>query len=505
MKLNNISIKWKLFGYLFLFVIVMLAMLWVFQTMFLDSFYKNIKTNQITGAADTIEENIDSESLNELIERLQQETNAAILLLDENGQSAMPANIHANPQFMIQQNDYSDIERLLQAAENNGGTWLEASRAAPFQFPPMQEPDDLSSADRTRGNRAWPPAFGAYENITYIKTAAISTGETRHIFLNARISPVNATVETLRVQLIYISIVLVVMAFVLALMISQGISKPIMQTNAQAKKLAAGDYGVLFINKGYREISELNATLSTAAFELSRVEELRRELIANVSHDLRTPLTMITGFAEMIRDLPGENTPENAQVIVDESNRLTRLVSDLLDLSKLQAGAEPIARSRFCITSSLFDTIARIVRMTGTDRITCEAQENVWVEANEIQILQVIYNLLTNALTHSVGPVIVRQETDQAMVRVEVVDCGEGIAAADLPYVWERYYKVDKSHKRAIVGTGLGLSIVKGIVSAHEGRYGVESTVGAGSAFWFELPVAAKHDYGSDYSNVKLG
>ncbi len=484
MKLSNISIKWKLFFYLFLFVAVMLAMLWVFQTVFLESFYKRIKTSQITSAAETIETNIESESLGALIERLQQEDNVSIMLLDENGR---PVNMPMNPQFAALPDDSGNMERLIQAADQNGGTWLEASRSAPFSMPPMQAPNDPASADRGE-NRARPPAFNAFESITYIKAAALSTGEARYIFLNARISPVNATVETLRVQLIYISAVLIIMALFLALLISQGISKPIMQTNAQAKKLATGDYGVLFANKGYREIGELNATLNTAAYELSRVEALRRELIANVSHDLRTPLTMITGFAEMIRDLPGENTPENAQVIVDESNRLTRLVSDLLDLSKLQSASEPIVRTRFCITASLLDTIARIERMTGTDRITCEAGEEAWVEANEIQLLQVIYNLLTNALTHSEGPVFVRQHVQAQTVRVEVADCGDGISEADLPYVWDRYYKVDKTHKRAKVGTGLGLSIVKSIVSAHGGSYGADSALGAGSVFWFELP-----------------
>ncbi len=490
MKLNNISIKWKLFGYLFIFVAIMLAMLWVFQTVFLESFYKNIKTNQIISAAETIEANIDSDSLGALIERLQQEDDVAILLLDESGQASMPADTGSKAPLTAQPSGFDNFERLIQAANQNGGTWLEASRSAPFQMPPMQAPNQPASDERAARTR--PPAFGAFESITYLKTAELSTGETRHILLSARISPVNATVETLRVQLCYISIALVLLALVLALMISHGISKPIMQTNAKAKRLAKGDYGVLFANKGYREIGELNATLNTAAYELSRVEELRRELVANVSHDLRTPLTMITGFAEMIRDLPGENTPENAQVIVDESNRLTRLVSDILDLSKLQSGAEPVARTRFCITGSLKDMIARIERMTGTDRISCEAGESVWVEADEIQIQQVIYNLLTNALTHSDGSVSVRQITGHGQtVRVEVADCGEGIAEADLPYVWDRYYKVDKTHKRAIVGTGLGLSIVKGVITAHGGQYGADSALGAGSVFWFELPVSS--------------
>lgn len=126
------------------------------------------------------------------------------------------------------------------------------------------------------------------------------------------------------------------LALIFAAIMSKKVSKPIIKINESAKELAKGNVAVHFDGEGYREITELNDTLNYAAEELSKVENLRRELIANVSHDLRTPLTMITGYAEVMRDIPGENTPENVQIIIDEANRLTSLVNDMLDISSFR-------------------------------------------------------------------------------------------------------------------------------------------------------------------------
>lgn len=480
MKLHNISIKWKLFFYLLLLISIILVVLWLFQTVFLESFYKSIKIGQIKTLSGIVKANLESEDLQELIQRLEQDENIVVYLLDDQGEVLSSPQIPAMQEAMPMLLQRSEVMRsLIQKADESGGIYLELSRRSPLSMRPSNptpEPQQMR-----------PPVMGAVDNMIYVERAEAADGSLRYIYANARISPVNATVETLRIQLLYVTGILILLTLAIATLISLKISRPIMHTNQTAKRLAKGDYDIRFTSKGYREIVELNATLDVAAHELSRVESLRRELIANVSHDLRTPLTMITGFAEMIRDLPGENTPENAQVIVEESNRLGWLVSDLLDISKLQAGGKTLEKTRFCLTKSVRDTVERIASLMGEPRILCQMESDVWVEANETQILQVIYNLLTNALTHSDSVVEVRQIANENAVRIEVADEGEGIAAQDLPYVWDRYYKVDKTHKRAHVGTGLGLSIVKGVVEAHGGRYGVESKIGIGSVFWFEL------------------
>ena len=284
-----------------------------------------------------------------------------------------------------------------------------------------------------------------------------------------------------------------VVSLVLAVVLSQKISKPIIKTNNAAKELAQGNYEVSFEGGDYREIRELNSTLSYAASELSKVEALRKELIANISHDLRTPLTMIGGYSEMMRDIPGENTPENAQIILDETTRLTNLVNDMLNLSRLQSGTQTLTLTEFSLTQEIREILARYNSLTKRDgyHIVFDYKEDVTVEADQVRMSQVIYNLVNNAVNYAGQDkeILVRQRLKPGFVRVEVIDHGEGIEPEKLELIWDRYYKVDKTHRRAVVGTGLGLSIVKSVLEMHSAKYGVESAVGEGSTFWFELPL----------------
>ena len=196
----------------------------------------------------------------------------------------------------------------------------------------------------------------------------------------------------------------------------------------------------------------------------------------------------------MIRDIPGENTPENMQVIIDEATRLSELVSDLLDISKLQAGTRALEPERFDLTQTVLETMDRYEKLTARDGycIRFFSDRHVQICADRSMILQVIYNLINNAINHSGEDklVLVRQTVTDHAVRITVEDHGEGIEADQLPYIWDRYYKVDRVHRIATVGTGLGLSIVKNILEMHGSAFGVESKVDQGSTFWFELPLA---------------
>ncbi len=481
MKLEKMSIKYKLFFYLVLFAAVMLVMLWFFQIVFLDDFYRYIKINNIKSSAETIEKNIDNDNLNVLLNSIAEQNQTYIRILNEDGSNVFSSD--AAPDSLIHRMPGSELYQIYKSAEQNGGTLLD--------FRSREEPKDILFKDKHfEGNV--PKGMGKTDqSMIYAKIVEKQNGSRVIIILNSTITPVNATVDTLRVQLEYVTIITILMALGLALFISKRISKPIIKINTAAKELGKGNYETTFEGRGYLEISELNDTLNYAAKELSKVEGLRRELIANISHDLRTPLTMITGYGEVMRDLPGENTPENVQIIIDEAKRLSTLVSDILDISKLQSGTQQLTCERFNLTRSIEEILLRYTKLTEQDgyRLKLISSEDAWVNGDKIKLSQVVYNLINNAITYT-GPdksVTITQSIRRDSVRIEIADTGEGIAEESLPLIWDRYYKVDKAHKRAAIGTGLGLSIVKTILDLHKAEYGVSSTVGQGSVFWFQL------------------
>ncbi|NLY97046.1 MAG: HAMP domain-containing histidine kinase [Clostridiaceae bacterium] len=428
--MDKLKLKWKIFIFLLGFCVLLLAILWIFQTVFLSDMYKFVRKMEIEKAIQTVEKNINNPELGNI---------------------------------------------LLE---------LEASKAITVR--PTQEfyPPSLPAPGRHKNGP---------ETITSVREFVLEDGKKISLTFHAMITPVDSTVSTLQIRLVIITGMMVLLATMLAILIAKHTSKPIEKINQSAKALAKGNYDTEFRGKGYLEIKELSDTLNTAATELSKTERLRRELIANVSHDLRTPLALIYSYAEMMHDFPDEVTPDQSQIIMDETKRLTSLVNDMPDISLLEAGVSKLNKMSYNLTESLKRTVNRMNELVKHEgyRLEFEAFEDVAVVADEVKITQVLYNLLLNAITHSGEDktVLVRQRTNDKNVRIEVIDKGEGIRKSDLPYIRDRYYKVDKNHKRPIMGTGLGLSIVKKIIEMHDGTYGVETEEGKGSLFWFEIQI----------------
>ena len=276
---------------------------------------------------------------------------------------------------------------------------------------------------------------------------------------------------------------------------ARSISEPIIETNEAAKQLSESCYTRPPHSGGYREIAELNDTLVRAAEDLGKVEDLQRELIANISHDLRTPLTMIIGYAEAMRDIPEEGTPENMQIIIDEANRLNSMVNEVLDFSRLRTGNLELEEKPFNLTAQIREICGRVSKMAAVEGYTVvfEPAEERTVTGDSARISQVVYNLLGNALTYTGEDKTVRitQQDTGSRVRVEISDSGEGIPKDELPYIFDRYYRSRENHRRAVIGSGLGLNICRSILEKHGARYGVKSEEGQGTTFWFELPTAA--------------
>ena len=276
----------------------------------------------------------------------------------------------------------------------------------------------------------------------------------------------------------------------LSLILSGVIARPIGRITNSARTLASGDYTTVFEGGGYKEADTLADVLNYAESELSKVDRMQKELISNISHDLRTPLTMISGYSEMMRDIPGENSPENLQIVIDETQRLTTLVNDVLDISRLRSGTLKYDMKPINFSALLTKAMHRYEKLAGKYSIKLTCEPDIIINADENRVLQVVYNLVNNAVTYTGDDRTVKVDLrrDGAYARLSVTDTGDGIPADKLRDIWERYYKVDEVHKRAAIGTGLGLSIVKEVMKGHGGHYGVSSTIGKGSCFWVEFP-----------------
>ncbi len=483
-KLRRVGIKWNLFLSFVLFSVIMLVLLWLFQVVFLDDFYRAIKTRSLNSASDVIVKNIGSSSLDTLFTWIRQDEEISVRLVDTDGRDVYASeDLPGNSLIRLQAADLATMRERALAA---GGSYtdilsrtFDRVRTAPGGFIDRQAPRDLAPQ----------------QILVSVRAVTLGDGRKATLLLNTVLTPVNSTISTLRTQLLAITLIMILLSLGLALLLSRRVAGPLVRINNRAKELALGNYEVRFdVRRGYREVQELADTLNQAAHDLNQVEGLRRDLIANVSHDLRTPLTMIGGFAEVMRDLPGENSPENAQVIIDETRRLSSLVSDLLDLSRLQSDKQQMNLQTYSLTTSirqLIDRYGRLISQEGCD-LTFEADRDVMVSGDPQRIEQVLYNLIGNAVTN-VGPdkrIIVRQIVADGRVRVEVTDHGDGIPADQLPLIWERYYRSERNHRRPVVGTGLGLSIVRSILLRHSADFGVESTEGQGSTFWFSLLAA---------------
>ncbi len=424
--MNSKKIKWNVFIYFLIFTGFLLGLLWIFQTVFLSDMYKFVRKQEMNSAIVQVEENINSPKLDQIL-----------------------FEIELNKEIIVRPT--KDFQRPGQRRMNR-----------------RQE-----------------------ESITKEHKFKLENGKDTSLTFYALITPVDATVSTLKIQLLIVSIIMIIFSIIMASIISKRISKPIENINKSAKKLAIGNYEVDFTGEGYLEVRELSNTLNIATKELSKVEKLRRDLMGNISHDLRTPLALIYSYAEIMNDFPEEITPDQSQVIMDETMRLTSLVNDILDISNFETGNYELSQSRFNLTEVLEETINRteeFIKKNGYS-LKFEYTNHIYVDADKVKITQAFYNLLTNAINHTGNDktVWIKQIVEDDMVKIQVIDNGEGIEKKDLPNIWERYYKLNNTHNRALIGTGLGLSIVREIIELHGGKYGVESKPRKGSIFWFSL------------------
>ncbi|MBP5578480.1 MAG: HAMP domain-containing histidine kinase [Ruminococcus sp.] len=467
---SRIPLKFKIWLYFIIFTVIVFALLWVFQIFFLERFYRGMAYRSAMKSMDTIVESYENDYKNgyktlfyKTLSSVAGENEQCISILDKFGRPVTQEHI---------------LGKCIIHDRNNKNREL------------------IDNIDMDDDGVIKGPMINPYTNKEMlicgcrIGTASNTQG---YLLINSTLEPVGATVNIIKRQLMIITGVLVIMAFVISLYLAKRIAMPIDRITKSAERLAKGDFSTKFDGRGYLEAKKLADTLTYAEKELSRVDTMQRDLIANVSHDLRTPLTMLKAYAEMIRDLSGDNPVkrnEHLEIIISETDRLALLVNDMLDLSKLESGKQKLTPSEFGISGKLGEIIERFKGLSEKNgyHIMFTPDEERIVYCDVVKIEQVIYNLINNALNYTGEDkkVFVRQINKEDGVLVEIEDTGDGIEEDKIKLIFDKYYR-SENHKREVVGTGLGLSIVKAVLKMHNFDYGVRSTLGKGSTFWFKI------------------
>lgn len=311
---------------------------------------------------------------------------------------------------------------------------------------------------------------------------------------------------SMRALLIYFVVVGVIVLSLTAFVsynVSQKLSSGLKTLSETAVRFSEGDFGVNFVNAEWQELANLSDTLNAVRDEVKKSGDFQRELLANVSHDLKTPLTAIKAYASMIREISGENPEKrdkHLQVIIDEADRLTGLVDDVLSVSKASSKLDGLNFKVFNLTEYLYGIINKFEYLQETQGYSfmVNVEPNLYTRADEEKTGQVIYNLLSNAVNYTGEDktvyISLRLNLTSERIRFVVKDTGKGISKEDLPEIWNRYYRVRESHTRPVKGTGLGLNIVKLILQNHSFDFGAESEKGKGSSFWVDFPAVPAGD-----------
>ena len=478
------GIQSRLLIRLALLVGFILVLFWICQIVLLKNYYQAYRNRQVHTAAETILQNIDHEDLDDLTDRLSADRELCVLMKDAEGNTLLSSD---HVRFcLIHHMTEKELQRLIERTPADGEELIQLMEVNPFRNEEYHQEEFIGDVPPERGPSG--------RSMVYSRRVFFDDGTWGTLMINAQITPTRTLTALLRRQFAYIVGLTLAATAVFGYLMARGTSIPLIETNRAAKDLSHGSYVRTAHSDKYREISELNDTLEQAARDLKKVEALQRELIANISHDLRTPLTMIQGYAETMRDIPEEMTPENMQIIIEEAQRLSSLVDHVLEFSKLNARKMPMQIAPFDLEATLKKICQRVCAMTEKDGLLldCEFGEPQTVLGDEARIEQVVYNLLGNALTYTGEDrrVQVRTEERGDRIRVSISDSGQGIAKEDLPYVWDRYYRSEENHRRALFGSGLGLNICREILKSHGAPYGVDSREGEGTTFWFELEKA---------------
>ena len=461
-------------------VLIILLAIWLFQIGLLNYFYINEREGILLNEAnklnaliqDSDSNNIISSEVLEEIESFTSSVNARVIIVDIKNKTL-----------------FYNSDRFLPAPKDSDRNQY---RAVAFLF------DDSDVKLRLGQNQTFSVIKKRpdHEKSIFIGAPVLKGEEAiANIIITSPLASIEETITILKKQLSLISILSLGIGTLLALSLAKYFTRPILSITNVTKQISKGNFNAKVLYKSKDEIGVLSETINDMARQLDKIEQLRREFIANISHELKTPISLIRAYAELLEEMNTIDVLEKKsylQVITDESNRLNGMIEDILYLSKMEAGFSNLVWEDFYLDEVLDNVIEKLSFFASNKNIEIAVEglgDSTTVYGDKDKLYQVFYNIINNAIQHSPekGKILIKILEDSSTARVEIIDEGKGIPEEDLPHIWDRFYKVDKSRKRDDSGTGLGMAIVKNILEAHRFVYGISSKLNSGTMVWFEI------------------
>ncbi|AWI06091.1 sensor histidine kinase [Clostridium drakei] len=491
---NNInkSITWKLFIVTFIVFIIFISTNFLIQSLFFEKFYVSKKKANLQDGIQKFKVSYNKaktqEKEMELIREFEDGNNAKIAILDNNG----------NLKFIVKSNNEKADNLKIRIINEVIKSWTISSDIMEIM---KKEDKTITRITSKKSNE-----------VRTIVIASSNVAKGNIIFAISSLQPVNEASLVIKEFYFYFYIGAVILIIILSLVYSNMISKPLLKINETASKMAALDFSEKCYIRREDEIGNLSNTLNFLSENLNEaltslkeaniklendiekeraLEKMRKEFVAAVSHELKTPISLIEGYAEGIKDgiFESDNKDYYIDIIIDESKRMGNLVYDMLDLSQLESGNFKLVKEEFFAHKLIESTIKRFSAPIENNFIDFKLnlQQDIKIYADWRRMEQVLINFITNAIRHTGehGYIKISLEklgNNKALVYVE--NSGKQISEDEMDKIWSKFYKIDKSGNRKLGGTGVGLAIVKNILMLHGYDYGVKN-INNGVRFYF--------------------
>lgn len=497
------SITLKLFIATVIFFIIFITAQIILQSVFFQSFYTNKKVNALKSNLQSLEKKYcdtfkSARDTIEVIKRFEEDNNAKVVALENNG---LLSYITDSKEELKDSNKVRIIQLIIEQWTSN-----------PEAFKRLQDEGKAITY-------IFNDSYYNFKHIVAVSPVIINNNVGKVLFAVSSLQPVDEAVKVMKEFFMYTYIVAIILILLLSIIYSKMISKPLVNLNKAAAKMAKLDFDEECQVKGEDEIGSLGHTLNFLSKNLKsalhslqknniklkediekekKMENMRKEFVASVSHELKTPISLIEGYAEGIKDniADEEDREYYINVIISEAQNMGILVSDMLELSRLESGTQKINIKSFVMDDIIKDEVKKLNKINEDKNdeskvnIVLDIEKNVEVLGDKDKIRQVITNFLTNAIRHTKheGHIYIVLKAQQNKVLIEIENEGEGIKEEEIEKVWDKFYKLDKSRKRSLGGTGLGLAIVKNILKLHNSDFGAKNT-NRGVKFFFTLDI----------------